>query len=84
MREIIKKLDYKRRLAVAGGGEKRQDSQHKKGKLTARERIEILLDPGTFIVDMFVARCSEFEMDKQKIPETEGYHGTINGRLTFV
>ena len=50
MREILKKLDYKRKLAVAGGGEKRQESQHKKGKLTARERIEILLDPGTFTV----------------------------------
>ena len=68
--------------------EKRQESQHKKGKLTARERIEVLLDEGTFEEwDMFVEhRCSEFDMDKQKIPGdgvVTGY-GTINGRLTFV
>ena len=61
---------------------------HKKGKLTSRERIEVLLDEGTFEEwDMFVEhRCSEFDMDKQKIPGdgvVTGY-GTINGRLTFV
>ena len=52
---------------------KRQESQHKKGKLTARERIEVLLDEGTFEEwDMFVEhRCSEFEMDKQKFLEME-------------
>ena len=66
----------------------RQNSQHKKGKLTSRERIEILLDEGTFEEwDMFVEhRCSEFDMEKQKIPGdgvVTGY-GTINGRLTFV
>ena len=55
---------------LEGGGKKRRESQHKKGKLTARERIEILLDPGTFEEwDMFVEhRCSEFGMDDQKIP----------------
>ena len=47
MREILKKLDSKRRRAVEGGGQSRQESQHKKGKLTSRERIEILLDEGT-------------------------------------
>merc|ERR1711991_1108938 len=78
----------KRSLAIAGGGKTRQDSQHKKGKLTSRERIEVLLDEGTFEEwDMFVEhRCSEFDMDKQKIPGdgvVTGY-GTINGRLTFV
>ena len=88
MKEILKKLNEKRSLAIAGGGRKRQDSQHKKGKLTSRERIEVLLDEGTFEEwDMFVEhRCSEFEMDKQKIPGdgvVTGY-GTINGRLTFV
>ena len=88
MREILKKLDSKRRRAVEGGGQSRQDSQHKKGKLTSRERIEILLDEGTFEEwDMFVEhRCSEFEMEKQKVPGdgvVTGY-GTINGRLTFV
>jgi len=88
MREILKKLDSKRRRAVEGGGQSRQDSQHKKGKLTSRERIEILLDEGTFEEwDMFVEhRCAEFEMEKQKVPGdgvVTGY-GTINGRLTFV
>ena len=88
MKEILKKLNEKRSLAIAGGGKTRQDSQHKKGKLTSRERIEVLLDEGTFEEwDMFVEhRCSEFDMDKQKIPGdgvVTGY-GTINGRLTFV
>ena len=52
---------------------KKQDSQHKKGKLTARERIEVLLDEGTFEEwDMFVEhRCAEFDMDKQKFLEME-------------
>ena len=70
MHEIIKKLNRKRELAIDGGGKKRRDSQHSKGKLTARERIEVLLDPGTFEEwDMFVEhRCSEFGMDNQKIP----------------
>ena len=60
MKEILKKLNQKRDLAVVGGGKKRQESQHKKGKLTARERIEVLLDEGTFEEwDMFVEhRCS--------------------------
>ena len=88
MKEILKKLNEKRSLAVVGGGKQRQESQHKKGKLTARERIEVLLDEGTFEEwDMFVEhRCSEFDMDTQKIPGdgvVTGY-GTINGRLTFI
>ena len=87
MKEILKKLNEKRTLAVVGGGNKRQDAQHQKVNLL-HERIEILLDEGTFEEwDMFVEhRCSEFEMDKQKIPGdgvVTGY-GTINGRLTFV
>ena len=55
--------------SLFGGGKRRRDSQHSKGKLTARERIEVLLDPGTFEEwDMFVEhRCSEFGMDKQII-----------------
>ena len=47
MKEILKKLNQKRELAIVGGGRKRQDSQHKKGKLTARERIRNFLDEGT-------------------------------------
>ena len=78
----------KRAAARLGGGEKRIDAQHDKGKLTARERIELLLDEGTFEEwDMFVEhRCSDFGMADNKIPGdgvVTGY-GMINGRLVFV
>ncbi len=71
-----------------GGGERRIDAQHAKGKLTARERIELLLDAGSFEeYDMFVEhRCTEFGMENTKIPG-DGVvtgRGTINGRLVFV
>ena len=84
----IKKLDAKRNQAILGGGQNRQESQLKKGKLTSRERIEILLDEGTFEEwDMFVEhRCNDFGMDREKIPGdgvVTGF-GTINGRLCFV
>ena len=88
MQEIIRQLAEKRDAAVMGGGRKRIDAQHSKGKLTARERIELLLDPDTFEEwDMFVEhRCVDFGMDKKSIPGdgvVTGY-GTINGRLIFV
>ena len=88
MREIIGKLEAKRAAARLGGGQKRIDTQHAKGKLTARERIEALLDEGSFEeFDMFVEHgCSDFGMDAQKIPG-DGVvtgHGAINGRLVFV
>ena len=88
MQDIIRKLEKMRDKARLGGGERRIKAQHAKGKLTARERIEILYDEGSFEEwDMFVEhRCSEFEMDSQKIPGdgvVTGY-GTINGKLTFV
>ena len=88
MFDILRELDAKRAAARAGGGEKRVASQHAKGKLTARERIEVLLDPDSFEEwDMFVEhRCSDFDMDAQKVPGdgvVTGY-GTINGRLMFV
>ena len=88
MRAILEKLDMKRAQARAGGGERRTASQHGKGKLTARERIDLLLDSGSFEEwDMFVEhRCSDFGMVDQKIPG-DGVvtgHGTINGRLVFV
>lgn len=74
--------------AQVGGGQKRIDAQHQKGKLTARERIHFLLDPGTFEeIGMFVThRSSDFGMDQQKIlgdGVVTGY-GTINGRLVYV
>ena len=88
MHEIIRQLEEKRERARLGGGEKRIASQHKKGKLTARERIELLLDPDSFEEwDMFVEhRCHDFGMEKETIPGdgvVTGY-GTVNGRLVFV
>ena len=88
MQDIIRQLEEKRGAARAGGGERRIKAQHKKGKLTARERLEVLLDPGSFEeFDMFVEhRNSDFGMDKRKVPGdgvVTGY-GTINGRLVFV
>ena len=88
MQEIIEQLEIRRAAANAGGGEKRTNAQHGKGKLTARERIEVLLDEGSFEEwDMFVEhRCTDFGMEDQKIPGdgvVTGY-GTINGRLVFV
>ena len=89
MQDIIRQLDEKRAAAKLGGGQRRIDAQHAKGKLTARERIELLLDEGSFEEwDMFVEhRCTDFGMDKaEKIPGdgvVTGY-GTINGRLVFV
>ncbi len=88
MKDILKKLEEKREQARAGGGKKRVDSQHKKGKLTARERLEMLLDPDSFEEwDMFMEhRCTDFGMNEQTIPGdgvVTGY-GTINGRLVFV
>lgn len=88
MSDIIAQLEAKRAEAMLGGGQKRIDSQHAKGKLTARERLEILLDDGSFEeIDMYVEHnCVDFGMDEQHIPG-DGVvtgSGTINGRLVFV
>jgi propionyl-CoA carboxylase beta chain len=88
MKDIIKKLEAKRAEAKLGGGQKRIDAQHAKGKLTARERLDVLLDPGSFEeYDTFVEhRCHDFDMEKNKIPG-DGVvigSGTINGRLVYV
>ncbi len=87
MQDIIRQLEEKRAAARLGGGQKRIDAQHAKGKLTARERIELLLDPNSFEEwDMFVEhRCRDFDMAEQTIPGdgvVTGY-GTINGRQVF-
>ncbi|MFO7985700.1 MAG: acyl-CoA carboxylase subunit beta [Desulfatiglandaceae bacterium] len=84
----IKELESRNLEAEMGGGEKRIEQQHKKGKMTARERIAYLLDEGSFQeLDKFVVhRCQDFGMDKKKIPGdgvVTGY-GTINGRLVFL
>ncbi|HEX4509627.1 MAG TPA: acyl-CoA carboxylase subunit beta [Burkholderiaceae bacterium] len=88
MHDIIEQLERKRAAARLGGGEKRIAAQHGKGKLTARERLELLLDEGTFEEwDMFVEhRSHDFGMGANKIPGdgvVTGY-GMINGRLAFV
>ena len=88
VQEILDQLDAKRAAARLGGGERRIKAQHERGKLTARERIELLLDPDSFEeTDMFVEhRCTEFGMAEQQVPG-DGVvtgHGTINGRLVFV
>ncbi|MCS7267237.1 MAG: acyl-CoA carboxylase subunit beta [Geminicoccaceae bacterium] len=88
MQEILEKLEQKRQAARLGGGRRRIEAQHARGKLTARERIELLLDPGSFEeTDMFVEhRCTDFGMDQQHIPG-DGVvtgQGTIDGRLVFV
>jgi propionyl-CoA carboxylase beta chain len=88
MQDIIRQLQEKRDAAVLGGGQQRIDGQHAKGKLTARERIDVLLDEGSFEEwDMFVEhRCSDFGMADQTVPGdgvVTGY-GTINGRVVFV
>ncbi len=88
MKHILEELDRRRQQAREGGGERRIAAQHKKGKLTARERIMLLLDEGSFEeFDMFVEhRASEFGMADNKIPGdgvVTGW-GTINGRLVYV
>ena len=69
MKEIIRRLEEKRAAARLGGGQKRIDAQHAKGKLTARERLEILLDPQSFEEwDMFVEhRCTDFGIDRKSV-----------------
>ena len=86
--EKIKELLDKRGEAKLGGGQKRIDAQHEKGKLTARERITLLLDPGSLEeFDMFLThRCTNFDMQKQTYlgdGVVTGY-GTINGRQVYV
>lgn len=88
MDEIFRQLEARRAKARLGGGEKRLAVQHAKGKLSARERLELLLDKGTFEEwDMFVEhRCTDFGMADNKLlgdGVVTGY-GTIDGRLVFV
>src|SRR5262245_63159376 len=70
MQHMLEELERRREAARLGGGERRIEAQHAKGKLTARERIEALLDPGSFEeYDMFVEhRSIDFGMENQKIP----------------
>ncbi|WP_375450629.1 acyl-CoA carboxylase subunit beta [uncultured Devosia sp.] len=88
MHKIIAQLEEKRAQARLGGGQKRIDGQHAKGKLTARERLDVLLDPGSFEeYDMFVThRATDFGMADTIIPGdgvVTGW-GTIDGRMVYV
>ncbi|HUF44823.1 MAG TPA: acyl-CoA carboxylase subunit beta, partial [Aestuariivirgaceae bacterium] len=88
MQDILRELEERRAEARLGGGEKRIVQQHARGKLTARERIALLLDEGSFEeFDMFVEhRCTDFRMAEQKIPGdgvVTGW-GTVNGRTVYV
>ncbi|MEM6388545.1 MAG: carboxyl transferase domain-containing protein, partial [Pseudomonadota bacterium] len=88
MKDILAELQSHRDAARLGGGEKRIAAQHAKGKLSARERIELLLDDGSFEeYDMFVThRCTDFGMEASK-PRGDGVvtgWGTINGRMVYV
>ena len=85
MKDILDKLEERRASARGGGGERRIEAQHKRGKLTARERIELLMDKNSFEeFDMFVEhRSYEFGMEKTKIAGdgvVTGW-GTVNGRI---
>src|SRR5438552_2259223 len=88
MKDILDKLEARRARAREGGGKARVEAQHKRGKLTARERVALLLDKDSFEeFDMFVEhRTAEFGMDKTRIPGdgvVTGW-GTVNGRTVFV
>ncbi|HUL29287.1 MAG TPA: carboxyl transferase domain-containing protein, partial [Thermodesulfobacteriota bacterium] len=88
MESIRKELEKRRAETLLGGGRERIDKQHQDGKLAARERIDLLFDPGTFAeLDRFVThRCTDFGMEKKKFfgdGVVTGY-GKIEGRLVYV
>ena len=88
MKDILQQLEDRRQQARLGGGQRRIDAQHARGKLTARERIELLLDDGSFEeFDMFVAhRATDFGMQAER-PAGDGVvtgWGTVNGRMVYV
>jgi propionyl-CoA carboxylase beta chain len=87
-RDLLDQLHHKQALAEQGGGPERLVQQHKKGKLSARERLDLLLDPGSFVeLDRFVThRCTDFGLDQQQFlgdGVVTGY-GRVNGRLVYV
>uniref|UniRef100_A0A673B900 Propionyl-CoA carboxylase beta chain, mitochondrial n=1 Tax=Sphaeramia orbicularis TaxID=375764 RepID=A0A673B900_9TELE len=78
---VKERIEKKRKAALLGGGQKRIDAQHKKGKLTARERVELLLDPESFVEsDMFLEhRCSDFGMEQDKNKDFTVFGGSLSG-----
>ncbi|MEO0745436.1 MAG: carboxyl transferase domain-containing protein, partial [Pseudomonadota bacterium] len=88
MTDILTELENRRAAARLGGGQKRIDAQHARGKLTARERVDLVLDEGSFEeFDMFVThRSTDFGMEAQR-PAGDGVvtgWGTINGRMVYI
>jgi len=88
LKENLEELAHRNEEALQGGGPERIKRQHDSGKFTARERVDLLLDPGSFVeLDRFKThRCTDFDMDKQKTPGdgvVTGY-GTVDGRQVFV
>ncbi len=88
LKENLAELAHRNEEALQGGGPERIKRQHDSGKFTARERVDLLLDPGSFVeLDRFKThRCTDFDMDKQKTPGdgvVTGY-GTVDGRQVFV
>src|SRR5215470_6545349 len=86
--ESIEELEHRNRMAEEGGGEERRERQHREGKLSARERITLLLDEGTFEeTDKLVThRCTDFGMGDKRVPG-DGFvtgYGRIDGRTVFV
>lgn len=85
---VLQRIEQKKEEASVGGGQKRIDAQHRKGKLTARERVKLLCDPESFVeYDMFMEHnCTEFGMENQKFTGDSVVtgQGTINGRVCFV
>src|SRR5438552_11838742 len=88
VKENLEELERRNRDALLGGGEERLRRQHEEGKLSARERVEQLLDPGTFVeLDRFKThRCSDFGMTERRIlgDGVVTGHGTVDGRRVFV
>ena len=87
-RRLLDDLHLRQSQAEQGGGPERLAQQHRKGKLSARERLDLLLDPGSFVeLDRFVThRCTDFGLDQQRIPG-DGVvtgHGRVHGRLVYV
>src|SRR5436189_6276321 len=84
----LQRLQRMRELSLVGGGQERIAAQHKKGKLTARERVDLLLDEGSFVeLDRFVAhRSTDFGMEAQKIlgDGVVTGHGRIDGRPVYL
>ena len=85
---VKKQIEQKRAQALLGGGQKRIDAQHKKGKLTARERIDLFCDDNSFVeYDQFVEHtCTDFGMQDEKYPGDSVVtgHGLVNGRPVYI